>query len=105
MIFSNLDGISKNKFYTLSPYTSSKHFIWDNEGEVKPIWSMGTPKNNPKREFFITPPYPDELGLGEMVTFGKPIYYNRVRSHSYLGNISPSKFEEMNLVLQMETAA
>ena len=32
-------------------------------------------------------------------------YYNRVRSHSYLGNVSPSKFEEMNLVSQMETAA
>lgn len=32
-------------------------------------------------------------------------YYNRVRSHSYLGNISPCKFEEINLVLQMETAA
>ena len=32
-------------------------------------------------------------------------YYNRVRSHSYLGNISPSKFEEINLVLQLETAA
>ena len=32
-------------------------------------------------------------------------HYNRVRSHSYLGNISPFKFEEMNFVLQMETAA
>ena len=32
-------------------------------------------------------------------------HYNRVRSHSFLGNLSPSKFEEMNLVLQMETAA
>jgi len=32
-------------------------------------------------------------------------YYNRVRSHSYLGNISPSKFEEINLVLQIGTAA
>jgi putative transposase len=32
-------------------------------------------------------------------------YYNRVRSHSYLGNISPSKFEKINLVLQLETAA
>ena len=32
-------------------------------------------------------------------------HYNRVRSHSYLGNISPSKFEEINLVLQLETAA
>jgi len=32
-------------------------------------------------------------------------YYNRVRSHSYLGNISPSKFEEINLVLRLETAA
>ncbi len=33
------------------------------------------------------------------------LHYNRVRSHSYLGNISPSKFEEINLVLHMETAA
>ncbi len=32
-------------------------------------------------------------------------YYNRTRSHSYLGNLSPVKFEEMNLVLQMEMAA
>jgi transposase InsO family protein len=32
-------------------------------------------------------------------------YYNRVRSHSYLENLSPSKFEEINLVLQRETAA
>jgi len=32
-------------------------------------------------------------------------YYNRARSHSYLGNLSPSRFEEINLVLQLETAA
>ena len=32
-------------------------------------------------------------------------YYNRVRSHSYLGNLSPSKFEEINLVLQLDTIA
>jgi len=32
-------------------------------------------------------------------------HYNKVRSHSYLGNLSLSKFEEINLVLQMETAA
>ena len=32
-------------------------------------------------------------------------YYNRVRSHGYLGNLSPSKFEEINLVLRLETAA
>ncbi len=46
-------------------------------------------KNQAKREIF------------EYIEF----YYNRVRSHSYLGNISPSKFEEINLVVQMETAA
>ena len=46
-------------------------------------------KNQAKREIF------------EYIEF----HYNRVRSHSYLGNISPSKFEEINLVLQMETAA
>jgi len=32
-------------------------------------------------------------------------HYNRTRSHSYLGNLSPSRFEEINLVLQLETAA
>ena len=46
-------------------------------------------KNQAKREIF------------EYIEF----YYNRVRSHSYLGNLSPSKFEEINLALQMETAA
>jgi putative transposase len=32
-------------------------------------------------------------------------YYNRTRSHSYLGNLSPVRFEEKNLMLQMEIAA
>ncbi|NOQ30529.1 MAG: IS3 family transposase [Helicobacteraceae bacterium] len=32
-------------------------------------------------------------------------YYNRVRSHSYLGNLSPVKFEELNNMLQIEMAA
>jgi len=32
-------------------------------------------------------------------------YYNRVRSHSYIGNLSPVKFEEVNAMLQLETAA
>jgi transposase InsO family protein len=32
-------------------------------------------------------------------------YYNRVRSHSYLGNLSPVKFEEINKMFQIETAA
>jgi transposase InsO family protein len=32
-------------------------------------------------------------------------HYNRVRSHSYLGNLSPVKFEEMGKVLQIEMAA
>jgi len=32
-------------------------------------------------------------------------HYNRTRSHSYLGNLSPSRYEEINLVLQLETAA
>jgi len=32
-------------------------------------------------------------------------HYNRTRSHNYLGNLSPSKFEEINLVLQNEIAA
>ncbi len=32
-------------------------------------------------------------------------YYNRVRSHSYLDNLSPSRFEEINSMLQNEIAA
>jgi len=32
-------------------------------------------------------------------------HYNRVRSHSYLGNLSPSRFEEINLMLQNGIAA
>jgi len=32
-------------------------------------------------------------------------YYNRTRSHSYLGNLSPVKFEEKNIMLRMEMAA
>jgi transposase InsO family protein len=33
------------------------------------------------------------------------VYYNRIRSHSYLGNVSPAVFEEMDTVLQNEIAA
>jgi transposase InsO family protein len=32
-------------------------------------------------------------------------YYNRTRSHSYLGNLSPVRFEEINNMLPIEMAA
>jgi len=32
-------------------------------------------------------------------------YYNRTRSHSYLGNLSPTNFEEKNFMLQNEMVA
>ena len=32
-------------------------------------------------------------------------YYNRIRSHSYLGNLSPVKFEEKQKMLQNEMVA
>ena len=32
-------------------------------------------------------------------------FYNRTRSHSYLGNLSPIRFEEINLLIQIETVA
>ncbi|NOQ32401.1 MAG: IS3 family transposase [Helicobacteraceae bacterium] len=32
-------------------------------------------------------------------------YYNRTRSHSYLGNLSPTRFEEINDMLQIEMVA
>lgn len=32
-------------------------------------------------------------------------YYNRTRSHSYLGNLSPVRFEEIHNMLQIEIAA
>jgi len=33
------------------------------------------------------------------------VYYNRTRSHSYLGNLSPARFEEINFMLQNEMVA
>jgi len=33
------------------------------------------------------------------------VYYNRTRSHSYLGNLSPARFEEINFMLQNEIVA
>ncbi|NQY21172.1 MAG: IS3 family transposase [Campylobacteraceae bacterium] len=32
-------------------------------------------------------------------------YYNRTRSHSYLGNLSPNNFEEKDFMLQNEMLA
>ena len=46
-------------------------------------------KNQAKREIF------------EYIEF----YYNRTRSHSYLGNLSPSRFEEKEFMLQNVIAA
>jgi transposase InsO family protein len=33
------------------------------------------------------------------------VYYNRTRSHGYLGNLSPARFEEINFMLQNEMVA
>jgi len=33
------------------------------------------------------------------------VYYNRIRSHSYLGNLSPTKFEEKEFMLRNEIVA
>jgi transposase InsO family protein len=33
------------------------------------------------------------------------VFYNRTRSHSYLGNLSPARFEEINFMLQNEMVA
>ena len=33
------------------------------------------------------------------------VYYNRTRSHSYLDNLSPARFEEINFMLQNEMVA
>ena len=33
------------------------------------------------------------------------VYYNRTRSHSYLENLSPARFEEINFMLQNEMLA
>ena len=42
-----------------------------------------------------------KLEIFEYIEF----YYNRVRSHSYLGNLSPVKFEEKQKMLQNEMLA
>ena len=35
----------------------------------------------------------------------REFYYNRTRSHSYLRNLSPTKFEKINFMLQKEMVA
>ena len=52
-------------------------------------------------KFFIKPKVQAKREIFEYIEF----HYNRERSHSYLGNVSPSRFEEINLMLQQETAA
>jgi len=48
--------------------------------------------------------YTKKQAKGEIFEYIE-FHYNRVRSHSYLGNLSPCKFEEINDVLQIDIAA
>jgi len=63
---------------------SRKGNCWDNTVDESFFYT----KNQAKREIF------------EYIEF----HYNRARSHSYLDNLSPSRFKEIKNVLQMETA-
>jgi hypothetical protein len=93
--------ISKQKFYTMYPFVSSKDFVWYDGNAQEPLWQEALPKNNPNGKFFFTPLYFDGVGLGLMVTLGYPVYENG----EFLGTIdmditlaSQSKFlDEKNL--------
>jgi len=93
--YSHKDLLQK---YSIVQSMSRKGNCWDNavaESFFKTLKSdlvyqtYFYTKNQAKREIF------------EYIEF----YYNRVRSHSYLGNLSPSRFEEVNDMLQIEIAA
>ncbi len=93
--YSHKDLLQK---YSIVQSMSRKGNCWDNavaESFFKTLKSdlvyqtYFYTKNQAKREIF------------EYIEF----YYNRVRSHSYLDNLSPLKFEEINDVLRIEIAA
>ena len=68
----------------VTPWASSQEML---NGEVSirnflfhswqyDITKLGLPENNPKRQFYWTPAYPDQAGAGLMVSYGAPIYWN-----------------------------
>ena len=85
--------VSKNQFQSTYPYTPSTNFMYSRETREKPLWKMALKKNNPDANRFFTPLYLDELGLGLMVTLGKPLY----KDNQFFGTI------DMDITLESQS--
>lgn len=49
-----------------------------------------------KNELIYQKPWLDRESVREAISEYIEVFYNRIRRHSTIGNISPAKFEEMN---------
>lgn len=65
---------SQNRFTHIYPRVSPRAFCYTDKSLEYDVFTMASPKNNPQRKIFWTPPYRDEAGKGMMVTVAAPVY-------------------------------
>jgi transposase InsO family protein len=93
--YSHKDLLLKNN---ITASMSRKGNCWDNAVAES---FFKTLKNNLLYKTYFYTKKQAKAEIFEYIEF----YYNRTRSHSYLGNLSPVRFEEINFMLQNEMAA
>jgi transposase InsO family protein len=93
--YSHKDLLLKNN---ITASMSRKGNYWDNAVAES---FFKTLKNNLLYKTYFYTKKQAKAEIFEYIEF----YYNRTRSHSYLGNLSPVRFEEINFMLQNEMAA
>jgi len=86
------------KKYGITQSMSRKGNCWDNAVAESFFKSL---KNELVYKTYFYTKQQAKKEMFEYIEF----YYNRVRSHSYLGNLSPCKFEEKEFLLQSEMVA
>jgi len=65
--------LSSNGFLSLYPYANN--FKLTPESMQEPYYIEQTPKNNPRKEFKLSPLYKDPISKNIMVTLSEPIYF------------------------------
>jgi transposase InsO family protein len=93
--YSHKDLLLKNN---ITASMSRKGNCWDNAVAES---FFKTLKNNLLYKTYFYTKKQAKAEIFEYIEF----YYNRTRSHSYLGNLSPVRFEKINFMLQNEMAA
>lgn len=93
--YSHKDLLSK---YGIVQSMSRKGNCWDNAVAES---FFKTLKNDLVYQTYFYTKKQAQREIFEYIEF----YYNRTRSHGYLGNLSPCRFEEINNMLQLEMVA